>query len=146
MIAMQTRVEAAALHSGRNGSKSATTSVELSHLDQCMLKIIHLDPRLAYRRDRDRLRLIAMELDPTFNPRRVGRSIVRLKAGHAMGVIQSNAFTYVPRDDPSIADCMVVVDDLATLCDWDELPLIARQRKEVVVLRLLGQVSNAVTR
>jgi hypothetical protein len=112
--------------------------VPLTMLQLCVLWLIHLDPRLAWMRNRDRLRFICLDLDPSFVPIPVGRAVERLKQLHRRRLLDSYAIGYMTGNPPDRMESIRVMKRLSALCGWDRLPTTVYLQKMKSSLRLIG--------
>lgn len=122
-------------------SNSPLCTVPLKCLDECLLTLFHLDPRLTYLGDRERMRLIVRYFDATFDNRQVGRAYVRLKQLDEQGLLRTRAFDRSgtrSENGPLLAQATRVVSELGVRWGWNDLQVAERQRRLQRVLRLLG--------
>jgi hypothetical protein len=119
----------------------------LNDVEQCVLALIHLDPRLVYLRQRSRLRLLTKMLDPTFDHRRVGRAIKRLENLNMSGGIGTHAFARTCESVPNEDAAVRVMDALACYCGWQRSTASPHPHWWPQAMRLLGhEISHTVKR
>lgn len=115
-------------------------TVPLNPRQACLLTLVHLDPRLTYLGDRERMRLIVTYFDPTFDHQRVGRAYARLKELHVQGALRTQAFVRSDKRPEGPERCLAkqVVNELGARWGWDDLDVKQRHVRLQRVLRLLG--------
>lgn len=64
----------------------------LQLIERCVLVLVHTDPRLTSKFHRDRLRVLMMDLDPSFNAHRVGEALAHVRVLAQAGGVTTTAF------------------------------------------------------
>ena len=111
-----------------------------------LLKLLELDPRLAKTRHRDRLNLLAATIDSRFDPPKIGRLMVGLRALHEGGRLQTAAFSCTTWDDPDAARATEVIDALGEQSGWAQKAPAECRALRTRALRLLGHIEPAPNR
>jgi hypothetical protein len=114
-----------------------------------LLKLLELDPRLAKTRHRDRLNLLAATIDSRFDPPKIGRLMVGLRALHESERLHTTAFSCTTWDDPDAARAIEVIDALGAQSGWPQKAPAECRTLRTRALRLLGHIApvpNTVSR
>ncbi|MDQ7995259.1 MAG: hypothetical protein AAGC76_05330 [Luteibacter sp.] len=86
----------------------------LQLIERCVLVLVHTDPRLTSKFHRDRLRVLMMDLDPSFNAHRVGEALAHVRVLAQAGGLITHAF----RPDavwtaPSREECLAAFETVS---------------------------------
>lgn len=91
-----------------------SSDVPLRAIEQCVLWVVHADPRLTTKLHRPRLRHLMLHVDTSFNPHRTGEALARIRDLAHAGMIRTRAFT-VYWDVPSAAFCEIAFQSIVEL-------------------------------
>ena len=85
----------------------------LQLVERCVLVLVHTDPRLTSKFLRDRLRVLMMDLDPSFTAHRVGEALSHVRKLSQARAVATHAF----RPDavwsaPSLEECLAAFETL----------------------------------